>query len=272
MTMAMSHTIRRVWTAFLVACSLAAPMALHATAPAPGVGVVVMHGKASSPDKAVSSLASALQSHGFQVANLEMPWSGRREYDVGLDAAVAEVTRALDAMRAKGATRLFVAGHSQGGLFAVHYGGQHKVDGIITIAPGGQVDMAGFMRTLGEHVAKAKQMVAEGQGEETATFGDYEGRRGVTRLRTTAASYLSWFDPFGAHTTRAFGRVKEGTPVLYVAATGDYPPLARVRDANFSSLPKHDASRLLMVEADHIGAASAANEQIADWIRAIAAR
>ena len=38
-------------------------------------------------------------------------------------------------MRAKGATRLFVAGHSQGGLFAVHYAGQHKVDGVIAIAP-----------------------------------------------------------------------------------------------------------------------------------------
>lgn len=234
------------------------------------IGVVVMHGKASSPGKAVAPLAAKLQAEGFQVANLEMPWSGRREYDVDLEAAVAEVTQALDAMRAKGATKLFVAGHSQGGLFAAHYGGQHKVDGIIAIAPGGQVDMAGFMRALGEHVAKAKQMVADGKGGDKASFGDFEGRRGVTRLRTTAAAYLSWFDPFGAHTTRAFGQVKEGTPVLYVAPTGDYPALARVRDSNFSSLPKHAASRLLEVNTDHMGAASAANGPVADWIRSVA--
>lgn len=264
----MSKIIRQALSPILMV--LGCIVAAHASATLPGIGVVVMHGKASSPDKAVSTLAAKLQAEGFQVANLEMPWSGRREYDVDLETGVKEVTRALDEMRTKGATKLFVAGHSQGGLFAVHYGGQHKVDGIIAIAPGGQVDMAGFMRALGEHVAKAKQMVIDGKGEEKASFGDFEGRRGVTRLRTTAASYLSWFDPFGAHTTRAFGKVKEGTPVLYVAPTGDYPALGRVRDSNFSSLPKHEASRLLEVSADHMGAASAANGQIADWIRSLA--
>jgi pimeloyl-ACP methyl ester carboxylesterase len=204
------------------------------------------------------------------VANLEMPWAGRRDYDVGLEAGVDEVTRALDAMRAKGATRLFMAGHSQGGLFAVLYGGRHKVDGIVAIAPGGQVDVAAFTRALGEHVAKARQMVAEGRGDEKASFGDFEGRRGVTPLRTTAASYLSWFDPSGAHTTRAFSQVKEGTPVLYVAPTGDYPALARARDENFAALPKHAASRLLQVSSDHLGAPSAAKDQVADWIRSVA--
>lgn len=257
--------VRHFVSTFLVVLGCLAPLASQA-----GVGVVVMHGKASSPNKAVAALAAALQAQGFQVANLEMPWSGRREYDVDLDTGVKEVTSALDAMRAKGATRLFVAGHSQGGLFAVHYAGQHKVDGVVAIAPGGQVDMAGFMRALGDHVAKAKQMVAEGKGEEKAGFGDFEGRRGVTRVRTTAASYLSWFDPFGAHTTGAFAKVKPGTPVLYVAPTGDYPALARVRDANFSALPRHEASRLLEVGADHMGAASAANDQVADWIRSVA--
>ena len=267
----MNNTIRRLLSPLLALLCCLAPWASYAEAPATGIGVVVMHGKASSPRKAVSAVAAALQAQGFQVANLEMPWSGRREYDVDLATGVDEVTRALDAMRAKGAHKLFVAGHSQGGLFAVHYGGQHKVDGIIAIAPGGQVDMAGFVRALGEHVAKARQMVAAGGGADKASFGDFEGRRGVTHLRTTAAAYLSWFDPAGAHTTRAFGTVLQGTPVLYVAPTRDYPALARVSDSSFSALPKHPASRLLAVDSDHMGAPSAAAGPVADWIRSVAA-
>lgn len=267
----MSKNIRQGLAALLagLACMTLFAVAAYAATPA-DIGVVVMHGKGGSPQKTVAPLAAKLQAEGFQVANLEMPWSARREYDVDLETAVAEVTRALDAMRANGAKKLFVAGHSQGGLFAALYGGRHPVDGIIAIAPGGPVDLDGFVRALGEHVARARQMVAEGKGEETASFADLEGRRGVSRLRTKAAAYLSWFDPSGAHTTRVFGQVREGTPVLYVAPTGDYPVLARIRDSSFGALPRHDASRMLEVEADHMGAASAANGEIAGWIRSVA--
>lgn len=255
-----------VLTAFCCAISV------QAGEPLPHVGVVVMHGKGSNPSNEIRTLASRLGREGFQVANLEMPWSGRRDYDVDLDTGVMEITRALDEMRGKGATRLFVAGHSQGGLFAVLYGGRHKVDGVIAIAPGGQVDQAGFLRALPEHVHKAGRMKAEGKGSEKARFADFEGKRGVTPLRTTAAIYLSWFDPSGAHTSKAFERVLDGTPVLYVAPTRDYPALITMRDAYFYALPEHENSRLLEVNADHMGSVSAASGDIAAWIRTIAAK
>src|SRR3546814_13835142 len=92
------------------------------TAATNGMGVVVMHGKGSSPTKHVSRLASTLQGKGYAVANLEMPWSGKRDYDVDVAAADKEVNAALDGLRARGAKTLFVAGHSQGGLFALRYG------------------------------------------------------------------------------------------------------------------------------------------------------
>lgn len=243
--------------------------ALHAQSSPDRIGVVLMHGKGGSPRGAISDLASVLQAQGFQVASLEMPWSRRRAYDADMAAGVQQVTRALDALRGRGARKLFVAGHSQGGLFAVHYGGQHRVDGIVAIAPAGQVDMADFFGSLGEHVAVARRMVAEGRGAETALFGDYEGSRGAMRIRTTAQAWLSWFDPAGDHTSRAFGRVLPGTPVLYVAPTRDHPALARVRNASFAALPRHPRSHLLEVEADHTGAPGAAAGSIVDWIRAV---
>src|SRR4051794_919699 len=103
---------------------LGSVLSFPAGAQAPAkIGVVVMHGKGGSPTRFVSELASALQDQGVLVANLDMPWSGSRNYDVDTAAAEKQVQEALDGMRAKGATKLFVAGHSQGGIFALHVGG-----------------------------------------------------------------------------------------------------------------------------------------------------
>ncbi|HEY0335971.1 MAG TPA: alpha/beta hydrolase, partial [Burkholderiales bacterium] len=99
-----------------------------AQVPSSAIGIVIMHGKGGSPARHVSGLASSLEQKGYLVANLEMPWSGNREYNAGVDAAEKEVDAALDSLRAKGANKVFVAGHSQGALFAFHYGGKHPVD------------------------------------------------------------------------------------------------------------------------------------------------
>lgn len=242
----------------------------HVAHAAPVVGVVVLHGKSGGP-KTVQDLASALKARGMLVETPEMPWSGRRSYDVDLKTGVDEVSKALDALRAKGATRLFVAGHSQGALFAVLFAGHHPVDGVIAIAPGGMVDTPGFVRHLADHVANAKRMRDEGRGADTAGFADFEGRRRTTPVQASAANYLSWFDPQGEHTTRAFGRVKAGVPVLYVAPTDDTPVLRPLAGPNFSALPEHPRKRLLEPNADHMGAPAAAAQDIAAWIAEVAA-
>jgi hypothetical protein len=52
-----------------------------------------------------SDLASSLEARSYRVINLEMPWSGRREYDVSVDAVAKEVQSALDALRSRRAER-----------------------------------------------------------------------------------------------------------------------------------------------------------------------
>lgn len=239
-------------------CVMASPALPQAAPPPAGVGVVVMHGKGGQPGRFVSELASALEDAGFQVANLEMPWSARREYDVDMNAAIDEVFHALDVLRARGARRFFVAGHSQGAVFALQYAAGHKVDGIAAIAPGGLVDSSLFARMLGSHVERARRMVAEGRGSDRAGFADYEGARGVRTVTTTAAIYLDWFDPGGAHTSRVFGRVLKGTPVLFVSPTRDYLFLRGIRERNFAALPAHPFTRMVEPEADHLHAPGAA--------------
>src|SRR5688572_17173421 len=169
------------WIAFALAIGLAIINPAQAAQPSvPGIGIVVMHGKGGSPDQHVASLASALEQNGYLVANLEMAWSGRREYDVSVDAAAIELGSALDMLRSRGAKKLFVAGHSLGALFALYYAGKNPVDGVIAIAPGGSVNVPVFRQHLAASVERARRLVSEGKAGEKTRFDDYEGARGTS--------------------------------------------------------------------------------------------
>lgn len=267
----MFDLFRQTVVMFVAAVALVAPAALLAASSPAEIGVVVMHGKGGGPGKYVNGLAAAFEHAGFQVANLNMPWSHKRRYDVTMSGGVEEITRAIDAMRAKGVRKVFVAGHSQGGLFALHYAGVHPVDGVVPIAPGGQVDAASNVANLAPYVEKARQMVSEGHGADMADFAEFESSKGSIPFRTSAAIYLDWFRPDGAHTTRAFKAVMKGTPVLYVAPTRDYPGLARSRQVLFAALPPHPGTRMYEPDSDHLNAPDAATEEAIRWIREIAA-
>lgn len=261
---------RSFWMLLAGAVAMA-PLWLAAQTAVPAVGVVVMHGKGGAPTKHVAELANQLQAQGYLVANLDMPWSGRREYDVDVAAAEAEVEAAIASMRKSGAQKIFVAGHSQGGVFALYFGGKHSVDGIVAIAPGGNTGNITFREKLGETVEQARQMLAVGKGNEKQRFQDFESARGTFPVVTTAQSYLSWFDPDGAmNQTKALHALPAKLPVLWIAPTGDYPGLQKVKQQMVDALPKSPQTRVVEPNASHLGAPSASVGPMIEWMRAVA--
>ncbi len=255
------------WIAMALAASLAAvtPTAT-AQSPSPSIGIVIMHGKGGSPNRRVSDLASSLEARSYLVINLEMPWSGRREYDVSVDAATKEVQSALDALRSRGAKRLYVAGHSLGALFALYYAGKQLVDGVIAIAPGGSVSTPIYREKLGESVEIARRLIAEGKANEKTRFTDYEGARGTYPVVTTPSAYLSWFDPDGAMSLiKAVKAMDPAIPVLYVAPKGDYPILLKAKQVIFGALPPHPMTKLYEPDSTHLDAPSASRDEILRW-------
>ncbi len=235
------------------------------------IGIVVMHGKGGSPSKHVSELASALEAQGMLVANLEMPWSGKRNYDVNVAAGEAEVETALNALRAKGARKLFVAGHSQGGLFALYFGNKHVVDGIIAIAPGGNVAGLTYRDKVADSVEEARKLIAEGKSDQKTRFTDFEGNKGSYPVTTTPASYLTWFDPEGAmNETQAVKNMNPATPVLFVAPTNDYSSLVKIKQQMFDALPKNPRSKLYEPDSSHINAPTASIKEIIEWVMSVA--
>lgn len=237
------------------------------------IGIVVMHGKGGSPARLVNTLAEGLESKGYLVANVEMPWSGKRNYDVDVTRADQELGAVLAELRNKGAVKLFAAGHSQGAVYALHYASKHPIDGLVIIAPGGSVATAFYQGKVGPSVSRARSLIAAGKGDERGEFEDFEGAKGNWTVRTTAAIYFSWFDPDGAmnqdKTSRA---LPKSLPVLHVAPRSDYPALLRSKQEMFDALPAHPQKRLYEPSADHRGAPAAAVEEIIRWTAEVAAR
>lgn len=252
----------------MIVAMIVAGIVQPAAAQSPGIGIVIMHGKGGSPTKHVADLASSLEGKGYLVANLDMPWSGQRDYDANVAAAEKQVESALESLRAKGAAKLFVAGHSQGGLFALYFGGKHPVDGIVAIAPGGSVGSTIFREKLGAAVAQARQLVADGKGDEKARLLDFESSRGTFAVTTTPANYLAWFDPDGAmNQVIAMKNMNPKVPVLFIAPKGDYPGLQKIKQSMFDALPRHPLTKLYEPDATHLGAPSASLDEILRWTR-----
>jgi pimeloyl-ACP methyl ester carboxylesterase len=237
----------------------------------PTVGVVLMHGKGGSPDKHVAGLASALRQQGVLVANLEMPWSGRREYDADVASTVKQVQDTLQTLRSQGARKLVVAGHSQGGLFALYLASQLRLDGVMAIAPGGNVAAGMLHDRLADTVASARSLLAAGHGEEKNRLADFEGSKGLYPISTTPRIYLDWFDPDGAmNQNKAVQQVPASLPVLYISPEADYPALQRVRQSMFNALPPNPASQLLISPGSHLEAPTTSIPSILTWLGRIA--
>lgn len=254
----------------LLALLVFANVPARALAQPPQLGAVVMHGKGGSPLRFVSDLADGLESKGYLVANLEMPWSGNRSYDVDTDQADKQVEAAITGLKARGATKVFVMGHSQGGAFALHFASRYPVDGIVAIAPGGSVDGRIYLEQVGESLARARRLVAEGKGAEEQRLDDYEGSRRNFIVVSPPSAYVTWFDPAGAMSmNRSLREFPARVPVLWVSPTGDYPALRKSSTYYYGQLPPNPRHRFVEPDASHLGAPKAAIPDILAWAAAV---
>jgi hypothetical protein len=106
-------------------------------------------------------------------------------------------------------------------------------------------------------------MVAAGHGDERASFTDLN-IHGPFSVNTTAAIYLSFFDPTGpANMLDNVSRLRE--PLLWVAGNADRsqpgPGYA------FSRAPANPLNRYVTVSADHLGTPTAAREAVLTWLK-----
>jgi pimeloyl-ACP methyl ester carboxylesterase len=255
---------------FVALAVIAALFGAASESAAQKVGVVVLHGRWGSPGGSVLDLARHLEREGHPVANPEMPWSGSRSYDKGAAAFVGEIDAAVADLRARGAAKIAIAGHSQGAMAALYYATQREVSGIALIAPGGYAQGKLFVEHYGSTVTEARRLAAEGRGGETMSFTDLNTGNRTRRLSAPAASVLDYFNPEGPmNSFRIAPQVKPGTAVLWVAPTRESEGLKRLSEMTFERLPAQAVRSRVDVAADHLNAPDAAKQAIVDWLKGL---
>ncbi len=122
-------------------------------------------------------------------------------------------------------------------------------------------------RRLAPSIQKAREMVASGRGAESAEFEDSnQGRERV--IRTSAAVYVSYFDPEGLAAMRKNAQ-KIARPVPVFLAIGMLDPYFGASKTLFASLPAHSASRRVERASDHLHLAADAAPALIEWLDAL---
>lgn len=239
-----------------------------ATQAADKLGIVLMHGKQGRPNHAIATLASRLAAAGYLVATPEMCWSKTRIYDKPYPACLAELDKVVDDLQAQGATAIVVAGHSLGGNGAVAYATDHPVKGVISLAGAHNPERVVNRPEIAESLSKAKTMLAEGRGAETANFNEINAGWTFT-VSCTAETYASFFDPAGpAVFVTNLPRLK--APLLWAAGDRDQSqkPVAKAMEL----VPADPLNRFITVSADHMDTPDAATDTVLAWLQEVAAR
>jgi pimeloyl-ACP methyl ester carboxylesterase len=237
-----------------------------------GLGVVYLHGKMSWAGAANGGILSALEDEGALVATPEMPWSLHRRYAATYDQAMGEIDAAVAGLKAKGATRILIIGHSMGANAAFGYAARHPdLAGIVALSPGHLPEEDNMRSFVADGVARAKKLIAEGEGNVPQTFPDMAQDIPLTTTATPNV-YVSMFDPNGPavipKNAAIIGAAARPMPVLWVVGKLD-PIDRRGPEYAFDAAAKNPKSKYIEVFAGHLTTPLVARGKVVDWINSL---
>jgi len=264
---------RRIITLLVAAVALAALWAPRFAGAVPnadlhGFGIVYLHGKAGWAGGLDGGILSSLEDEGALIAKPEMPWSFRRRYAATYDQAMAEIDAVVAALKAKGATRIVVIGHSLGANAAIGYAARHPdLAAVVALAPGHLPEAERMRSFVSDAVARARQLIAAGQGDVPQSFPDMA--QGIPLVaHATPVVYLSMFDPDGPAVIPKNAAAMGPVPLLWVVGKLD-PIDRRGPEYAFNAGAKNPKSKYIEVFAGHLTTPLAARKQVVDWINSL---
>ncbi len=250
------------------------------------VGIVLMHGWGLQrnpppgrvyPHRWNDPLANALRQEGFRVVQEEMPWGPNRIIDATLDGAMTEIDAQVEKLKAQGASKIVIAGHSMGTPMALAYAARRDgLAGVIGLAPGHHPELqpAMYPDFFPKQVAKAKAAIAAGQGDARITFTAAQCCVFYQDFSTTPRIYLSYFDPDGPGTMSGNATsVRLGVPVLLVFGKRDiiFKLLDDVKqsysDYVLTRLAPNPRHKRIILDADHVQVPGQSVSEVVQWLR-----
>jgi len=232
------------------------------------LGVVLIHGKGGTPTSMIEGLHETLKRNGALVEAPEMPWSARRIYDATFDDAMTEIDAAVERLKKAGATRIAVVGHSLGANAAIGYAARRKdLHAVVALAPGHLPEAWALRMRTGGAIARARKMIAAGQGDVRMSFPDLA--QGIPfSVQATPRVYLSMFDPDGPAVMPKNAAAMGNVPFLWVAGVAD-PIVLHGKDYIFGRAPQHPKSKYLVTASMHLSTPFQARGQIVEWLRGL---
>jgi len=257
------------WTRRRVIAALAASAPALARTQAPAaqerIGIVLLHGIGAT-GASMEPLAARWRAQGWQVVTPDLPYGGPAAFSRPVAEGERVVREALQRLRREGAQKLVLAGFSIGGFFAAHVASRERVDALVAIAPNGGADM----KRLEDEVARARQLIAQGRGDQPTPMKDAAvvGTERYDLPGAVPSAWLTWFDPAGTmNWQRVWRALPSGVPVFLVVPTRDLENLRRVKQALWEGLPPHPGHRLYEPRSDHLGAPLASADEAVRWLR-----
>jgi dienelactone hydrolase len=233
----------------------------------PHTGVVVMHGKWGNPG-GMRPLCDELEAAGFLVEAPEMAWSGRRLYDRPYEESLTEIDAAILRLKQKGASHVVVAGHSLGGNAALGYSALgREVAALVLLAPAHSPEGKWFRERAASDVAKARALVAEGKGAETAYFTSWNSGDRSRSVSVGATAFLSFYDPEGPAAMSRLAPKVGAAPILWLAPTTD--PTTEGFARNVWPQVQAENKTRLDIAADHMGVVMAGRVKLVEWLKGL---
>jgi pimeloyl-ACP methyl ester carboxylesterase len=261
--------LARVALAVAVVLALAAPAAAQGT-----VGVILMHGKQGSPNTpGLRDIASKAESAGMKVVVPSMPWGtgGWEKINVTPDQVFAMIDGYASQLRAHGAQRIVVGGHSLGANVALAYAvARQNVAGVVMAAPGhSPVGSYRSSPAIKDSIDQAAQLVKSGQAGQPFSGLD-ENQGSSIRMSTTAGVYAAWLNPRGQVSMPVQAPLLPASiPVMVIIGTKD-PGYGYMENSVYKPAAKNPYSKFLVIDGgDHRNTDQAASQRIVDWIKGL---
>ena len=252
------------------------------------VGVVLLHGWGLlknpppghiDPHRRNQPLANALKDEGFLVIQQELPWGPNRIIDASFDDAMLEIDAQVEKLKAQGAKKIVIAGHSMGTPMALGYAARRNtVNGVIGLAPGHHPELMPLMYPdfYPKQIAKAKEAVAAGQGDQKTTFEAAQCCTFYQSFWTTPRIYLSYFDPDGPGTMAGNVKmIKRSIPVLMIYGNKDviFELVSRANESYseyvLTRVQPNPMNKRIIIDSDHAQVPALATQEVIAWLKSL---
>ncbi len=228
-------------------------------------GIVLMHGKdgMGTSNSIVGKLADRLSSD-FTVRTPEMPWSRDNSLNQTLENSFRQIDAAVAELKAAGATKIVIGGHSMGAAAALAYATAHpELAGVLMMAPGHRPDL--HASKTASVLAQARDLVAAGKPHDTVEIMDFNQGKKSTRV-VEAEIAISWFDPNGmAVMQNAAPKLSPDIPVLFILGEED-ALLSVGKSLIYDKLPANPKSAYAVVPGGHMQTPIKGAGEIKAWL------